>query len=60
MINYRTSTTTKADQKLALIILKVESHLLAPGNSNLLAEGVGADSQFLNLVAASTIIKNIT
>lgn len=66
------SSVTKADQRLALV-LKVKSHLylmgvwkergwrtlLSPGNRNLLAQGIAADSQFLNLVAESIIIKSI-
>lgn len=73
MINYRTSTTTKAGERLALTILKVKSHLylmdvwkergwrtrLSPGNRNLLAQGIAADSQFLNPVAGCIIIKSI-
>lgn len=73
MINYGTSTATKADQRLALTILKVKSRLylmdvrkergwrarLSPGNRNLLAQGIAADRQFLNLVAGCIIIKSI-
>lgn len=57
----------------ALSILKVKSHLclidvrkeaqrtlLSPGNRNLLAQGVAADSRSLNLVAGCVIIKSIT
>lgn len=57
----------------ALSILKVKSHpylidvlkeeqrtLLSPGHRNLLAQGVAADSQSLNLVAGCVIIKSTT
>lgn len=33
--------------------------LLSPGNRNLLAQGIAAGSQFLNLVAGCIIIKSI-
>jgi len=73
VINCIISTITKADQKLALTVPKVKSclylmdvwkergwrTLLSPGNRNLLAQGVAADSQFLNLVAGCIIIKSI-
>lgn len=73
MINYRTRTTTKAGQTLAVALLEVKNHLhlvsvlqerewrtlLSLGNRNLLAQGIAADSQFLNLIAGCIIIKSI-
>lgn len=73
MINCWMRTTTKAGQTLALAILEVKNHLhlmsvwqerewralLSLGNRNLLAQGIAADSQFLNLIAGCIIIKSI-
>lgn len=73
MINYRMRTITKAGQTLALAILEVKNHLhlmsvwqerewrtlLSHGNRNLLAQGIAADSQFLNLIAGCIVIKSI-
>lgn len=66
-------TTTKAGQTLALGVLEIKNYLhlmsvwqerewrdlLSLGNRNLLAQGIVADSQFLNLIAGCIIIKSI-
>lgn len=71
MINYRMRTTTKAGQTLAILEVKNHLHLmsvwqerewrtlLSHGNRNLLAQGIAADSQFLNLIAGCIVMKSI-